>query len=179
MWQSMRRGILTTIVATALFAGCDGAAFAQAAPSNDRHAAPALTPRQADSDARAERKPAGLPTISVVGSLALVLGVFFLGMWLFRRTAPAVFGVLPPEAFEQLGRARLNARHQVHLLRCGDKVLLVAVGAVGAAGAATLTEISDPAEVERLTALCRRPRSGCAAAGLCQALRGGEARNDG
>jgi len=176
MWQSMRRGILTTIVATALFAGCDGAAFAQAAPPDDRHAAPALTPRQTDSDARAERQPAGLPAISVVGSLALVLGVFFLGLWLFRRTAPAGFGVLPPEAFEQLGRARLNARHQVHLLRCGDKVLLVAVGA---AGAATLTEISDPAEVERLAALCRRPRSGCAAAGLRQALRGGEARNDG
>lgn len=123
---------------------------------------PMLGPRQTAAGAEADRKPAGLPSaVTIGGSLALVLGVFFLGMWLFRQASPAGFGLLPPEAFETLGRGRLNARQHVHLLRCGNKLLLVSVGV---AGAETLTEITDPEEVERLVELCRRGRRGGAAA---------------
>lgn len=179
MRKTLRHGILTLIVGAVLLAVWSGVANAQAARQNERPstpASPSLTPRQAAPDSHVEKKSSGLSPILVVGSLAFVLGVFFLGMWLFRRAAPTGFGVLPTEAFELLGRARLNARQQVHLLRCGDKVLLVAVGM---ASAATLTEITDPTEVERLVELCRRPRSGGAAAVLRQALRGGEGRSDG
>ena len=71
-------------------------------------------------------------------------------------------GILPAEAFEVLGRSPLANRQQAQLLRCGNKLLLVCVGA---AGAETLTEITDPAEVERLVETCRRGRSGAAVIG--------------
>jgi hypothetical protein len=41
----------------------------------------------------------------------------------------------------------------MHLLRCGNKLLLVSVTP---AGAETLTEVTDPLEVDRLAGLCRQ-----------------------
>jgi len=58
-----------------------------------------------------------------------------------------------PEVFELFGRAPLGARQQVQLLRCGNKLLLVSVTA---AGAETLTEVTDPIEVDRIAGLCRQ-----------------------
>jgi flagellar biogenesis protein FliO len=101
--------------------------------------------------------PGELPSLlTVAGSLALVLGVFLLVVWVLRQASPYGFGALPGEAFEVLGRAALANRQQVHLLRCGSKLLLVCVSPTGAE---TLTEITDPAEVERLSSLCRQTRS--------------------
>ena len=94
--------------------------------------------------------------VAVAGSLAAVLGVFFVLAWLMRRTTPQGLGALPDEAFEVLGRAPLANRQQVQLLRCGRKLLLVSVTP---AGAETLTEITDAAEVDRLAAACRESRS--------------------
>ena len=51
------------------------------------------------------------------------------------------------------GRAPLAGRQHVHLLRCGSKLLLVSVTP---GGAETLTEVTDPAEVDRLAGLCRQ-----------------------
>lgn len=107
--------------------------------------------------------PTGLPSlVTVAGSLAVVLGIFFLVAWVIRRAAPAGSTVLPGEVLEVLGRAALANRGQVHLLRCGKKLLLVSVTP---AGAETLTEISDPVEVDRLAGLCRaaHPNSASAA----------------
>ena len=175
----MRTSLLIRTVGVALLCTYPAGLCAQTAPPNHQRPAPTspvLAPRQADPDAEAEREPSGLPsTVTVIGSLVLVLGIFFFGVWLFRQTTPAGFGVLPAEAFESLGRARLTTRQQVHLLRCGNKVLLVAVGA---AGAETLTEIADPEEVERLVELCRRPRSGGAAAAFRQVFSREEGRDE-
>ena len=175
----MRQSLLILVAGFILLAAGPAAATAWTAPPERRHTVqdtPALTPRQAAPDANAERKPSGVSALTVAGALALVLGVFFLGVWLFRQTAPAGFGALPAEAFESLGRARLTTRHQVHLLRCGDKVLLVAVGA---AGVEPLTEITSPDEVERLVKLCRQSPSGRATTALRQAFSRGEGDADG
>ena len=104
--------------------------------------------------------PGGLSSFTTVGgSLAVVLGIFLLIVWVLRRASPGGAGILPAEAFEMLGRAPLANHQQVHLLRCGNKLLLVAVAAAGAAPRKTLTEITDPAEVDRLAGLCRRARA--------------------
>jgi flagellar biogenesis protein FliO len=103
-----------------------------------------------------------------IGSLLFVLGLFLAAVWLIRRTSPRAYGLLPIEAFEVLGRAPLANRQQAQLLRCGNKLLLIAAS-VG--GAEPLTEITDPAEVERLTELCRKARPGPPAASLCQMFR--------
>jgi flagellar biogenesis protein FliO len=109
------------------------------------------------------KKPDGTPSlVAVFGSLALVLGIFFALVWMLRRASPGA-GVLPAEVFEVLGRAPLANRQQAHLLRCGNKLLLVSTGA---AGTEPLTEITDPSEVERLTNLCRESRPAAATTAL-------------
>jgi flagellar biogenesis protein FliO len=111
----------------------------------------------------------GLPlVVTVGGSLALVLGVFFLIAWAVRRAAPHGLTVLPSEVVEVLGRAPLAGRQQLHLLRCGKKLILVSVTP---AGAETLTEITDPEEVDRLAGLCQQARPNSATAAFRQVLR--------
>ena len=116
---------------------------------------------------QAQRKPPGnlSSIITVAGSLAVVLGIFFLVAWGFRRAAPPGLTLLPTEAFEVLGRAPLASRQQVHLLRCGNKLLLVSVTP---AGAETLTEVTDPIEVDRLAGVCRQSQSTSATAAFRQ-----------
>ncbi len=97
------------------------------------------------------------PLVTGAASLGIVLGLFLLVVWVARRGMPKSAAILPREAFEILGRAPLVARQHVHLLRCGHKILLVYVSPTGAE---TLTEISDPAEVERLIIACQGPNPG-------------------
>jgi len=92
------------------------------------------------------------PWVPVAGSLALVLVLFFALMAVLRRGMPAQGGKLPAAVLEVLGQATLGGKQQLHLLRCGDKLLLCCTTATGVQ---TLTEICEPAEVERLSALCR------------------------
>ena len=55
----------------------------------------------------------------------------------------------------------------MHLLRCGNKLLLVSVTPVGAE---TLTEVTDPIEVDRLAGLCRQAHPQSATATFRQVL---------
>ena len=91
------------------------------------------------------------------------LGFSSLAVWVFRRASPPGPACFRAEAFEVLGRAPLANRQQAHLLRCGNKLLLVSAGA---AGVEPLTEITDPAEVDRLTDLCRQARPNVATTAL-------------
>ena len=97
--------------------------------------------------------------VTAGGSLALVLGLFMIMAWIMRRTVPGAVQALPGEVVEVLGRAPLAGRQQVHLVRCGSKLLLVSVTPEGAE---TLTEITDAEEVDRLAGLCRETHPGSA-----------------
>ncbi|MGV3605096.1 MAG: FliO/MopB family protein [Planctomycetaceae bacterium] len=90
---------------------------------------------------------------TTLGSLAIVLGVFFAVSWVCRKISPQAAGPLPKDVLELLGRTSLGGRQQLQLLRLGNKLVLVAVTA---AGIETVTEVDDPAEVERILQLCRR-----------------------
>lgn len=139
--------------------------LAPTAEVSDRLSPPSSQPalrlsRPHRTGANAGDHPGGLPSVvTVAGSLAVVLGIFLLVAWLMRRSTPNGAAVLPGEVFEMLGRAPMANRQQVHLLRCGAKLLLVCVTP---AGAETLTEITDPMEVDRLAGLCRQARPGSA-----------------
>jgi flagellar biogenesis protein FliO len=89
---------------------------------------------------------------TVGGSLAVVLGLFFVVAWLMRRAAPGAPAVLPSEVFEVLGRAALAGRQQVHLIRLGGKLVLLSVSPTGIE---TLSEVTEADEVQRLVGLCR------------------------
>jgi flagellar biogenesis protein FliO len=129
-----------------------------------------LAPRSENSRQHGQKPSAPTPSnaLTTVGaSLAVVLGLFLVIAWCARRFTPGGAAVLPKEAVELLGRASFAARQQAHLVRVGNKLLLVAISS---AGAQTLTEITEPAEVEHLTALCRRGRSGSSTIAFKQAL---------
>ena len=92
------------------------------------------------------------PVVTGAASLGIVLGLFLLVVWSVRRGMPQGAGLLPTEAVEVLGRAPIAGRQNVHLVRCGNKIVLLNVSATSVE---TLTEISDPDEVQRLYELCR------------------------
>lgn len=85
-------------------------------------------------------------------SLGLIVGTIFLvGRWMKRNGFQGTRS-LPIEAFELLGRRQIESRVAVHLVRCGNRILILGVGA---GGVRTLSEIDDPTEVERLTSTCQ------------------------
>ncbi len=74
-------------------------------------------------------------------------------MSLIRRVGSKNSGTLPSEAFAVLGRAPLTAQSFAQLVRLGNKLVLVAVGADGAQ---PLAEVTDPLEVDRIAGLCSK-----------------------
>jgi flagellar biogenesis protein FliO len=89
--------------------------------------------------------------VSVVVSLAVVLGLFFIVAWFMRRGLPNSTRRLPAEVVEVLGRTPLAGRQQMHVLRFGNKLLLVCASATGVD---PIGEITDPLEIDRLAGLC-------------------------
>ena len=65
--------------------------------------------------------------------------------------------VLPEEVVSVLGRVPLAARQFAELVRVGNKLVLVSITPTGAE---PLTEITDPAEIDRLVGLCRQRTKG-------------------
>ena len=98
-------------------------------------------------------KPELSPLLSVGGSLLIVVGAFFLLVILFRKVSPQGNRPLPKEAFECLGRYFLTQKHQLQVLRLGNRIVLVSVMPDGVR---TLAEITDPDEAVGFLGLCRR-----------------------
>jgi flagellar biogenesis protein FliO len=96
--------------------------------------------------------------ISVAGSVAVVVGLFLIVAWMARRGAGSIPPTLPRDALEVLGRKRFAGKQEMQLVRLGSKLVLIHV-VPGHAEA--LCEITDPAEVDRLTGICYQlhPRS--------------------
>ncbi|MCS7305083.1 MAG: flagellar biosynthetic protein FliO [Thermoguttaceae bacterium] len=106
-------------------------------------------------------------SLTVLSSLAVILGVFLLLVWAIRRAMPPSAQLLPKDVVEVLGRAPLMAKQQMYLLRCGPKLLLISVSPEGAE---TLTEIEHPDEVAHIVALCRQSQPGSIAGSFRQIL---------
>jgi flagellar biogenesis protein FliO len=116
--------------------------------------------RLAPPGAANTRRPGGsapLTTASavktVVTSLAVVLGLLVALVWLSRRANPKARATLPEDIIETLGRAPLSGRQEMHLVRIGNKLLLLSVTPTSAE---TLTEITDPVEIDRLAGICQQ-----------------------
>jgi flagellar biogenesis protein FliO len=104
----------------------------------------------------AETTPAtfkGIDTLlTVLGSLGVVVGLFLVTMWCFRRGMPKSSRMLPVEVVEVLGRSPLSGRQQMHVIRFGSKLVLAAVSPNGVD---SISEITDPSEVDRLAGHCQ------------------------
>lgn len=114
--------------------------------------------RSTPGDRLGRKRSTGTPVLTACSALAIVVGLFLFVAWLARRKLPVASHVLPEEVLEVLGRAPLAGRQDAHLVRLGRKLLLVCLST---SGAETLTEITDPEEVDRLAGLCKQlmPRS--------------------
>jgi len=118
---------------------------------------PPRTKRQREQSTVRSETSSGHALLTVLGSLAIVLAVFFAFVWLTRSAAPKGMAPLSKEVVESLGRAPLLGRQQMQLIRIGNKLILLSVTSTGAD---TLTEITDPEEVDRLAGLCRQGQAG-------------------
>jgi len=87
--------------------------------------------------------------VAIVGSLSLI------GYCLKPYVGTA--RGLPIDAVEILGRRSIDQKVAIHLVRCGNRVLVLGVSAEGAR---TLSEITEPAEVQQLISACQAPRDG-------------------
>ncbi len=103
----------------------------------------------------------------MLSSLAIVLGLFFLVVWLWRRAMPKSSGSLPTEVLEVLGRSPLANRHHLQLIRLGQRLLLVSVTSDNAQ---TLTEVTDVDEVNQLVGQCREHQPGSISSTFRQVL---------
>ena len=130
------------------------AAATVAAPAAD--AALPLAPLRkpfGEADGRFRSPSAGNAVTKVITSLAVVLGLFLLGMLILRKANARGGAMRPGEVVQTLGRAPLSGRQEMHLVRVGNKLLLLSVTATGAE---TLTEITEPEEIDRLAGICRQ-----------------------
>jgi flagellar biogenesis protein FliO len=129
------------------------------APRRDRRVSQAA--KGGPSNALTEPLPSfGIPFESLYttgAALAVVVGIFLLFAGLVRRGAKRSNALLPEEVVSVLGRVPLAARQFAELVRVGNKLVLVSITP---AGADPLTEITDPAEIDRLVGLCRQRTKG-------------------
>lgn len=114
-----------------------------------------LTPRGGKSTRPANRSDAagtGGAWWTTMGGLAVVLCVVGGLAWLARKHLPTTVRGLPTAAVEVLGRRTIEPRAAVHLVRVGNRILLLGITP---GGLTTLTEFSDPEEVDHLAGICR------------------------
>ncbi len=98
----------------------------------------------------------GLPLESiytVLSALAVVVGAFFVFVWLLRRGGRKTGNVLPADVVSVVGRVPLAGRQIAELLRVGNKLVLVSLTPTSAE---TITEVTDPVEVDRLVGICQQ-----------------------
>jgi flagellar biogenesis protein FliO len=132
--------------------------------------APALALPARKVTGLADQNTAGRPERALVttgASLAVVVGLFLLLVWFQRRSSGHGRSMLPGAVVRTLGRVPLNGRQEMHLVRVGNKLLLLAVTATSAE---TLTEITDPEEIDRLSGICRREEPGSISASFREIL---------
>ncbi len=91
----------------------------------------------------------------MLGSLALVLGLYFGFVWFMQKFNLGRSSGLPSEVVEALGQVPFGSRRSLQLVRLGSKVLLLLNSPEGTQ---PLGEIADPHEVEHLVSLCQSKR---------------------
>jgi len=123
-------------------------------PPNDADSRPTAFPSSRPAERLSVVPKFGLPLDSIYttgAALAIVVGLFLLCVWALRRGTRKSAALLPEDAVSVLGRVPLAARQFAQLVHVGNKLVLLSVMP---AGVETLTEITDPVEIDRLLGLC-------------------------
>jgi flagellar biogenesis protein FliO len=155
--MAMLRRALMTAAILGLFLG----AAARGGDPADRESR-LITPRSSDRGSqrdgkgttRAGQKPRSASDgwWTTLGGLAAVLALIYLTARVVRKNVPAAQRTLPAEVVHVLGRKALDYRHTIHLVRFGSRMLMLGTSQEGMR---TLSEITDPVEIDYLAGLCR------------------------
>lgn len=158
-------------VATSATQGSSDLAVITASANGPVSSLPAYTPAASASPARTPLQP---PTpgnqqtkqrtgstsqmlVSVGSSLVIVMGLFFGFIWFYRKSMGARGGGgLPKNVVQILGRTPVAPRQHLVLLRFGSKLVLVSMVQ---GEARTISEITDPLEVDQLAGMCESQQS--------------------
>lgn len=89
--------------------------------------------------------------INTMGALALVVGLFLLVAWIFKRSSKQAAIGDASQLVRVIARTQLGAGQTAQVIRFGNQLLLVAQTSNQSQ---TLATISDAEEVERLCELC-------------------------
>jgi flagellar biogenesis protein FliO len=96
-------------------------------------------------------QPSKLNITKMLSSLAIVLGGYFAFVWVVRKFNPGANSQLPPDVVQVLGKTPFGTRQTLQVVRLGSKLVLLLNGADGTF---PMGEVTDPDEVNRLTAMC-------------------------
>lgn len=156
--QRLRAAMIALMVWVSIVSWSAFATAQEADPSSARDSSAGLKlparPGAAEADS-SRSKSSGLSQSLLTSSLTLgiiVVAVLAAGHWM-KRNGFGVTPSLPADAFELLGKRSVDQRNSIHLARCGSRLLLLSVSAEGIR---TLSEIDDPAEVNRITSACQQ-----------------------
>ncbi len=83
----------------------------------------------------------------MVAALAIVLGAFMVLMWVTKKIQGPAQSIMSKQTLEVLGQKQINKIHSLHLIRLGQRILLVSASD---SSVTCLTEINDPVEVAQL-----------------------------
>jgi|GEM_PF-4014997 len=138
----------------------EGTAGAALLPSRtEKFAQRKLMRGDEQAEEKAEESDTSLGITSIIAGLGLVITLFLVLAWTLKKASPKLVGVhLSDEIIQMLGRKHLFAKQYLQLIRVGGKILVVVITPDGAE---TLSEITDPYEIDRLAGLCeaQSPRS--------------------
>ena len=114
------------------------------------HAATTPLPRRSDAATRTNAHNA-TGWSATVWPLLIVVGLIVVGARWLKSKAPTTARGLPNEVFEVLGRKAIDPRTSIVLARCGSRLLVLSLSPHGLN---TLSEITDPVEIDCLAGLC-------------------------
>jgi flagellar biogenesis protein FliO len=120
--------------------------------NEQREAIPLKRPDAADGGAAAANSGGLSPLVALVIVVVLIVVV----AKLLKKRESSLGGAFAGEVFDMLGRMVIDARNSISLVRVGDKIIVIGLSPTGMNA---LSEITDRAEVERLTNLSRASSS--------------------
>lgn len=129
-----------------------------ASPESEPKRTPLSPPSSSSSEVKTQSGSTLQMLLSVGSSLMMVLGLFLGSVWLYRKSMGSSRATgLPKNVVQILGRTPVATRQQLVLLRFGPKLVLVSMVQ---GETRTISEITDPHEVDRLAGLCEGSQPG-------------------
>ena len=139
--------------------------------SDDRPITPSGQHPDSDDADKNGKSSVGQSAWKTFGTLAAIIALIVVGARFWKKHGPKLAGGLPVEAIDVLGKRSVDARQSIVLVRLGSRILVLGSTANGLR---TLSEVTDPVEVDYLAGLCRQRDAESGVAQSFRSLFGGQ-----